>query len=193
MDRSVELQEQPTYFLPAEQEPVEELNKLRNRILSWHPLQEAMEACQEGIVLLNEHRQIIYSNPAFSHYANSDQPLTGQRFGDVLSCIQLSRTPGGCGTGYACRNCQIANGIFSALKWTGSQFRSLVHVTTEGPQEVPVRARLESVIVGNRRLLFCRVSAHSGHPSPVHDFTHANPELLEICNLLISGGPFCPY
>lgn len=183
----------PTFFLPAETRPQEEVEALRNRVLSWKPLTEALENCPEGIVILNESRQIVYANPAFHQYASNEADLTGQRFGDVISCIHLHRTPGGCGTGFACRHCQMANGMFSALKWTGSQVSGLVHVTTEGPQQIPVRARLESVIVDNYRLLFCRVSAHTGHAVPIANLSAAPHVVADIANLVNSGGPFCPY
>lgn len=187
------LADHPTFFLPAEVRPQEELEALRDRVLAWKPLQEAMETCPEGILLLTESRQIVYANPAFQQYASAEGDLTGQRFGDVMSCIHLHRTPGGCGTGFACRHCQMANGIFSALRWTGSQLSGLVHVTTEGPQQVPIHARLESVIVDHHRLLFCRVTAHAGHAMHIDNINSTPTDLVDIAKLMDSGGPFCPY
>lgn len=183
----------PTYFLPAELRPQEEVEALRNRVLSWKPLTEAMEACPEAIAILNESRQIIYANPAFQQFAAVDTDVTGHRLGEVLGCIHLHRAPAGCGTGFACRHCQVAKALFSALKWTGSQVSGLIHVTTEGPQEIPIHARLESVIVDNYRLLFCRVSAHAGHAVPIDNLHSAPPVVADIANLVHSGGPFCPY
>ena len=83
--------------------------------------------------------------------------------------------------------------MFSARKWTGSQVSGRCQVTTEGAQEIQIHARLESVIVDNYRLVFCRVSAHAGHAVPIDNLHSAPPVVADIANLVHSGGPFCPY
>jgi hypothetical protein len=184
-----------SYFLTAEQQSAEHVASTLRGILRWAPLREAMDQAADGLLLLNEARQIIYTNAAFRHMLvpMEAEELIGKRIGDIFHCSRLIATPSGCGTGIACRGCHTANGLLTALRWGGSEFKGRLQVLDEGPREVPFRARVESVVVGNERLLFCALSLTHAHVFDPQILEQAPLDLYELCQLLSSGGPYCPY
>jgi len=70
-----------------------------------------------AVVVLNRHRQIVYSNHRMQQMAGqSAQQLLGQRPGEALSCEHADVMPGGCGTSAFCANCGAVRAILSSLK-----------------------------------------------------------------------------
>jgi len=184
-----------SYFLTAEQQSAEHVNATLRGILRWEPLRRAMDHATDGLLLLNEARQIIYTNAAFRQMLAPVEAseLIGKRIGDIFHCSRLIGTPSGCGTGMACRSCHAANGLLTAWRWGGSDFKGRLQVLDEGPREIPFRARVESVVVGNERLLFCALSMTHAHVFDPRILQEAPLDLYELCQLLASGGPYCPY
>lgn len=183
-----------SYFLPAEGYPSERVGAVGALIETWEPLRAAIDAVASPLFLVNEARQIVYTNPAFRQMFPPEEAdgLLGRRVGDVFECRNSTTAPSGCGTGMECRRCRITAGFLTALRWGGSQFSERLDVLTEGPQEVPVKARVESVIVGNERLLFCVSGAQHVHNLDPDLAQQAPAGLIELALLLASGGPFCP-
>ncbi len=67
-------------------------------------------------VILNQQRQILYSNPVLLNLLNINNPadIYGKRPGEVLNCINSNIEPGGCGTSENCRFCGAVNSIIES-------------------------------------------------------------------------------
>ncbi len=63
------------------------------------------------VVILNEHRQIVYANKKYLHIINIEvvETIIGQRLGESLNCIHSNDNRGLCGTSEACKNCSALN------------------------------------------------------------------------------------
>jgi len=74
---------------------------------------------------LNEHRQIIYANKTFlaSIELQNFQQALGERYGNLVSCVNSQDTIFGCGTGKNCRYCGVIL-TFLKAKETGQQAKS---------------------------------------------------------------------
>ena len=70
------------------------------------------------LVVLNEYRQIIFSNKAFKELSkiNDMEQLFGKRPGEVINCKNSSLSPSGCGTSCYCDTCGSLQVILSSLK-----------------------------------------------------------------------------
>lgn len=66
----------------------------------------------ETLIVLNEQRQIVYSNIN----SNGDGRILGQRPGEFLDCIHKFDTPEGCGTSDFCRTCGALQAILKSLQ-----------------------------------------------------------------------------
>jgi signal transduction histidine kinase len=69
-------------------------------------------------VILNKERQVVFCNDHFLDLLDNrrrDQ-VYGMRAGEVLDCINASRTGGGCGTSVFCRECGFVNAVLTAQK-----------------------------------------------------------------------------
>jgi PAS domain-containing protein len=190
-------------FLPSEVAPPEVVTAISSEILAWPPLPNALESIPQPLLLFNEYRQVVYANRAFLTLCDATdlKEILGKRFGEALRCVNLPKAGGGCGTGFVCRNCKVANAILTALRWGGSKSYARLHVLTDDYERHPsgiellhISLRMESVIVGNHRLLLCVLGAYGNAPleDPV-DLASVPLPLRELYQLVVSGGPFCPY
>lgn len=70
------------------------------------------------IVILNKHRQIVYSNKNYLKMIKCKKidEILGQRLGETLNCIHSFQEEGGCGTAEACRNCSVLNIFLKAVE-----------------------------------------------------------------------------
>lgn len=190
-------------FLPPEVAPPEVVYSIYSEIIAWAPLPHALEMVPQPLVLFNEHRQVVYANRAFLTLcdAASLQEILGKRFGEALRCLNVPKAEGGCGTGLPCRSCKVANSILTALRWGGSKSCGQLHVLTDDYAQHPsgiellhLSLRMERVTAGNHRLLLCLVGVYGNAPlEDAVDPQSAPVPLRELYQLVVSGGPFCPY
>ncbi len=80
-------------------------------------LRRFLDAIPIQLVVLNTHRQIIFSNRAVLEFlgAASEDSVLGSRPGEVFGCINADTLPGGCGTADMCRTCGAVNAILAAI------------------------------------------------------------------------------
>ena len=82
------------------------------------PLIRNLLDAMPGIVLvLNRHRQIVFSNRAFCNLAgySSQKSLLGRLVGDVLACHVTHDLAANCGTGESCETCGALTAMISGL------------------------------------------------------------------------------
>ncbi|MEJ2749935.1 MAG: PAS domain-containing protein, partial [Anaerolineae bacterium] len=79
---------QKTQFAPAERTALETLQQQQSLFANAGFMLEIMDAVPDGLVILNEQRQIVYGNQAFCQAVQIDgDSALGLRPGEALNCI----------------------------------------------------------------------------------------------------------
>ncbi len=79
-------------------------------------LGQILDSVENGVVILNQYRQIIYANQpmaVFTNLGNKERAI-GQRIGEAIGCQHAFATAGGCGTTDFCRSCGAIKAILLA-------------------------------------------------------------------------------
>ncbi len=123
-----------TAFAPAERASQEEICRQYKKLSTLPFVRDFFDAIPNMSVVLNEHRQIIFANRAFTEFLgvkSSDELLwknhceafnclyvnvLGARPGEAVGCIRSKLTEGGCGTTAFCRTCGAVNSILNSQK-----------------------------------------------------------------------------
>ena len=97
------------------------INKLRddkNAIESIAQFKELLNALPYVAAILNDHRQIIYSNEVMLETLGvvSIDDILGLKPGEALSCVNSFNDTGGCGTSDFCRVCGAVSAILESQK-----------------------------------------------------------------------------
>ncbi|MGC8866050.1 MAG: sensor histidine kinase [Bacteroidales bacterium] len=106
-----------TFYAPAERTPHDEIIKSKEEFENFAALKEFFNALPFIAAVLNEQRQLVYSNQALLDamgFPNLDSAL-GLRPGEWLNCIHSRETPGGCGTSESCQYCGAVNAILQCI------------------------------------------------------------------------------
>lgn len=105
----------PTSFAPAERaESDVVLNQMRV-LADGFGQDPLLDSISEILAILNEHRQVVYSNRRFLELLGTSlEDVLGKRPGEALGCVHSDETPGGCGTTEFCRECGAVKAILSA-------------------------------------------------------------------------------
>ena len=109
---------QNTAFAPAERDAPEAV-RTQSQLLSSVPmLRELYDAVSQGVVIINRHRQIVFSNRHLAELLELDDPaqVRGRRLGEAVGCIYACRTPGGCGTTRFCSACGAVRAMLSGIQ-----------------------------------------------------------------------------
>ncbi len=79
---------------------------------------ELLEATSALVMVLNRHRQILYTSSHFRKLIGEpdESELLGLRPGDALRCIRVNESPNGCAGSGACRYCVCLQLILSAME-----------------------------------------------------------------------------
>ncbi|HLP16344.1 MAG TPA: PAS domain-containing sensor histidine kinase [Bacteroidota bacterium] len=103
----------PTYFAPPERAPFYRVQAERLEIETISEIRHVLEAIPSIAAVLNQERQIVYSNKALFDLIdiNSLDEVLGMRLGEAVNCIHSNDQLGGCGTSEACRFCGAAQAI----------------------------------------------------------------------------------
>ena len=107
-----------TEFASAERAGLEKL-KTQNKFFSSNkPVIEITNSVSQMLVVLNQHRQIIYANQLFRNLLKleKEENYLGKRPGEAVNCIHSKQTPGGCGTTEFCKTCGAVNAILESQK-----------------------------------------------------------------------------
>ncbi|MBE0690308.1 MAG: GHKL domain-containing protein [Anaerolineae bacterium] len=135
----------PTAFAPAERaEPErvsEQAGRFQAQVASVMPL--LLDTVGDILLVLNEQRQIIYANQTLRRFLGvaDDQPVYGQRPGEVMQCSDVDQTTGGCGTSVFCRTCGMALAVVSGLQGNDASRECSIKQSDGSALEFRVRAR----------------------------------------------------
>jgi len=102
-----------TYFAPAARDPREPVLASYDKIATLKYINEVFNALPDIAGILNDKRQVIYSNRALldAFRYNSLEEVLGKRPGEIFRCIHSAEMPGGCGTSETCRYCHTVQVI----------------------------------------------------------------------------------
>ncbi|MGE0019966.1 MAG: ATP-binding protein [Draconibacterium sp.] len=112
-----------TEFAPAERVKMEALLSQQNEILKNPLLVNMSNSVSQMMLVLNQQRQIIYANKAFTNFLGLTEfsSVIGKRPGEAVNCIHASQTEGGCGTTEFCRKCGAVNAIIESQSGVASE------------------------------------------------------------------------
>lgn len=108
----------PTDFLPAERAAQTALLADWKEIDGAPLFHQILDMVPDGVMILNEQRQIVFCNRALLKLLNLDdvRDALGMRPGEVLQCRHSGEGPGGCGTTEFCRECGAPKAILAAVR-----------------------------------------------------------------------------
>jgi K+-sensing histidine kinase KdpD len=107
-----------TYHAPPERSGNEELLNQRSSLESISFIKELIDALPYIALILNENRQIIFSNESLIKQIELKdfQEFLGKAPGEILNCVNAKNNEAGCGTSEKCRYCGSVNSILTSLK-----------------------------------------------------------------------------
>lgn len=80
-------------------------------------LVEMINSISQMVVILNQHRQIVYANKSFIDFCNTNmETVLGKRPGEAINCKNSLLSPAGCGTSEFCKTCGAVNAILESQK-----------------------------------------------------------------------------
>ena len=126
-----------TKYAPPERIYQDQLSVERKKIESVDQISEVLNALPYVAAILNEQRQIIFSNNVLldsSGNTTIDQIL-GKRPGEVFNCVYSKNETGGCGTTENCRVCGAVNAVLESQK-TGKKVTMESRITSVIDNEI---------------------------------------------------------
>ncbi len=105
-----------TKFASAERSEEFILKKESDFLNTLDELHYFLDTMPNFVIVLNENRQIVYSNKIFMEFLGIDSvdPILGLRPGEVVNCIHSDEETGGCGTSEACRECGAIQAVLES-------------------------------------------------------------------------------
>ncbi|MGC9327193.1 MAG: ATP-binding protein [Candidatus Hinthialibacter sp.] len=112
----------PTQFAPAEKESAEILQVQKEIFTKPDYLHYYLDVIPDFILILNDKRQIIFSNQSLLNFLGLDkfEQICGSRPGEIFQCIHAFETEGGCGSTTFCRTCGAVKAILNSLNGVSS-------------------------------------------------------------------------
>jgi diguanylate cyclase (GGDEF)-like protein len=109
--------EAKTEFAPAERMDREGLLHQHQLWSEQLPTSLISNSIPGLILILNEYRQIVYSNDQFTQFGeySSFEDYLGLRPGELIKCGHTFESDGGCGTTRFCATCGAVNAILTSL------------------------------------------------------------------------------
>ncbi|QJB55979.1 ATP-binding protein [Pseudodesulfovibrio sp. zrk46] len=108
-------EELETFFAPAARLSKEDVTQVSEELreeflLPW------FDAVPVSILVLNEHRQIVFSNNTFNELTEKQlEEIIGMRPGEALDCVHSNLVEAGCGCSSFCNTCGAANAIIKSM------------------------------------------------------------------------------
>lgn len=142
-----------TKLLPAQRLSQIEIEKQSGILADNKILTDLIDSVSQMLVILNEERQIIYTNkPYLSFCGFSDsKSVIGKRPGEVLNCEYAFLTDAGCGTTEFCRNCGAANAIIESKR--GKQSTKDCQISTRDNESLELRVTATPYKYKNQSLI----------------------------------------
>jgi len=150
-----------TLFAPAERTPIDVL--LRQADV-WSKLPFAaslLEAMPEGVLVVNERRQIIFASQRFRRLVPRclQDDIVGTRPGEALGCVHASESSGGCGTTEACCQCGAGLALLDGLQGRPSVRECrLLRLTGSSPPALDLRVFATPFVHGGEQFCLFAVS-----------------------------------
>ena len=96
-----------THFASAERDDKESVINQSKKINELTFTRKVLDAIPNMVLVLNEHRQVIYANDVFLNLIGSKdiEEALGQRPGELIKCLHAFENDYGCGTAYDCKYC----------------------------------------------------------------------------------------
>ena len=112
-----------TEYAPAQRADYSTLINQQNEIMRNPLLVNMSNSVSQMLLVLNQQRQIIYANKAFTDFLGLPEfsSVIGKRPGEAVNCIHSSQTDGGCGTTEFCRKCGAVNAIIESQSGVASE------------------------------------------------------------------------
>lgn len=113
----MEMSAQSSFYAPAERADAHQVAAQAELFMRDRIVRELLDSVPTLLAVLNEQRQIVFSNQALLEFlAATDETIgRGLRPGELFNCANAHLMPGGCGTAEACRNCGAVNAILAGL------------------------------------------------------------------------------
>jgi len=107
-----------TKYASAERSSKEEVLRQKRTIEISEFLDQVLAQTPFMFFILNEHRQVVYSNYALmEHLGYKDMnDMAGSRAGELFRCIHADEEPGGCGTSESCRYCGAIQAVLESKR-----------------------------------------------------------------------------
>jgi signal transduction histidine kinase len=130
-----------TDFAPAERADAAVVQEQGDMLRGLPLLKQFIDASPEILVVLNDNRQVVYSNRALMDLLglNCEEDLCGLRPGEVLHCIHASENEAGCGTTEFCSTCGAVRAILDGL--AGNESVQECRIGVEGGESLDLRVR----------------------------------------------------
>jgi hypothetical protein len=109
------MEQLPTFFAPAERDPVDEQCRLCKELASEPLLQPLLDSFPGPALILNRLRQAVAVNEKLVALLQIPAgELLGLRPGEMLDCIRWREGPWGCGTSVFCRACEALRAVLNS-------------------------------------------------------------------------------
>lgn len=123
----------PTRFLPAERATDEDVRRQHQVIASQPLVGGLLDAMPNMVLMLNEHRQIVYANAiALKTLDVGIDDLLGKRTGEAVGCIH-AREALDCGTSEFCTTCGAAAATAASVAGTAEARECRIQVEAPNP------------------------------------------------------------
>ena len=131
-----------TDFAPAERATQGQVTEQGDQLRDMPLLRQFIDASPEILVVLNDCRQVVYSNRALMDLLGlkCEAELCGLRPGEVLHCIHASENEAGCGTTEFCSTCGAVRAILDGLAGNESVQECRIGVESGDSLDLRVRA-----------------------------------------------------
>ena len=127
-----------TYYLSPERDSQDDIQKQSESFNSQEFLQKIFNALPFLITVLNEKRQVVFTNEKLLHKfgINELTLLLGKRTGEMLKCIHAVDTPAGCGNSPHCKVCGAVNTILESMSTDKKVVNECTFVASVGEDQV---------------------------------------------------------
>lgn len=117
-----------TYFLPSHRASLATVREQAKSVLRPEVLLNLVHTAGEPLAILNPQRQIVFCNEAcwrLGGLSSMDEAL-GLRPGELLRCVNVTNSPGGCGTTENCKFCGLAQALVRGQERLAARGRCLI-------------------------------------------------------------------
>lgn len=122
-----------TAFAPAERETGEVIERQSQTVCAQPLARHVVDGMPHAVLVLNMFRQIVMVNAALLGLVQKPLlQILGKRPGEALGCLNSDKTPGGCGTTEACRDCGAVLAILAAQEGQTANGECCIRLDSKG-------------------------------------------------------------